>query len=185
MDKTKVEDLMIPLTALYAVQEDGSFADAVHGLELALVDFKAGKRPLAVLIVLDAQGNLVGKISPSDILRSMEPSYAKVLNEDISVQVSKFGYLIQSLREQVQHASLPWDKMCQTARTCKVSDIMQKPAHSQVVQVGESLNEAIHRFVLGKHNTLFVTNGRQFLGVLNMRVIYLAIIERLKTECQL
>lgn len=184
MDKAKVEDLMLPAENLLAIKVDDSFSAAVEGLAQALEDFKTGKRASRVLIVIDEAGHMVGKISPSDVLRSMEPSYNKLLNMDSSAHVSKFGYLIQSLREEVQQNSLPWDRLCQTAKTHKVRDIMKKPAHSQVIQVGESLNEAIHRFVLGKHNTLFVTNGHNLVGLLDMPTIYHAIVEKLKNECK-
>lgn len=185
MDKAKVEDLMIPANDLVAIKVDDSFAAAVEGLAEALDDFKAGKRALRALIVLDEKGQMVGKISPVDVLRSMEPGYDKLLNMDSSVHVSKFGYLIQSLREEIQHAALPWDRLCQTAKTHTVQDIMRKPAHSQIIQMGESLNEAIHRFVLGKHRTLFVTDGNKLVGLLDLSLIYLAIVDKLKTECTL
>lgn len=185
MDKAKVEDLMIPADNLLAIKTTDSFLAVVEGLAQALEEFKTGKRISRVLIVVDDAGNMVGKISPSDVLRSMEPGYNKLLNMDASAHVQKFGYLIQSLREEVQHAALPWDRLCQTAKTHTVQDIMRKPAHSQILQIGESLNEAIHRFVLGKHNTIFVTNGHKLVGMLDMPTIYLAIVEKLKTECKL
>lgn len=183
MQKKKVEDLMIPAGDLLQIKTTSSFNDAVDGLAQALEEYKAGKRLSSVLIVVDDKGHVVGKISPSDVLRSIEPNYAKLLNMDTSAHVSKFGYLIQSLREEVEHSMLPWDSLCQTARTCKVLDIMKSPAHSQVIQVGESINEAIHRFVLAKHRILFVTDGVNLVGLLDMTTIYLAIVEKLRTEC--
>ena len=185
MDKKKVEDLMIHADNILSINVDDSFTAAVEGLEQALEDFKSNKRRTRVLIVLDEQGHMVGKISPSDVLRSMEPSYDKLLDTNSSAHVSKFGYLIQSLREEIQHAALPWDRLCQTAKTHKVRDIMRTPPHSQIIQLGESINEAIHRFVLGKHNTLFVTNGRVLVGLLDVPTLYHAIVEKLRTECSL
>ena len=185
MDKKRVEELMISADDFLAIGVNDSFAAAVEGLEQALEDFKAGRRASRVLIVLDEAGHMVGKISPSDVLRSMEPCYDKLLDMDSSVHVSKFGYLIQSLREEIQHAALPWDRLCQTARTHTVRDMMRTPPHSQIIQMGESINEAVHRFVLGQHNTLFVTNGHKLVGMLDLATLYHAIVEKLKTECTL
>ena len=102
MDKLKVEELMIPVGEMATIALNDDFTTAVEGLAQVLEDFKAGRKKSRTLLVVDEHEDVVGKISPTDILRSLEPSYGQLLNQEISVQVSKFRYLINSLREEVQ-----------------------------------------------------------------------------------
>ena len=183
MDKLKVEELMIPVGEMATIALNDDFTTAVEGLAQVLEDFKAGRNKSRTLLVVDEHEDVVGKISPTDILRSLEPSYGQLLNQEISVQVSKFRYLINSLREEVQHTTHPWTDMCSRVKGLKVKDFIKSPPQSQIVQMGETMDEAIHRFVLAKHDALFVTDGKNFVGLLGLSVVYDEIVERIKNEC--
>lgn len=183
MDKLKVKELMVPVGEMPTVNLNDDFTTAVEGLARVLEDFKAGKRKSRTLLVVDEHEDVVGKITPTDILRSLEPSYARLLDKGVSAQVSKFGYLIDSLREEIQHATHPWTGMCSRIKGLKVKDFIKSPPQSQIIQADETMDEAIHRFVLAKHDALFVTDGKNFVGLLGLSVVYEEIVERIKNEC--
>lgn len=184
MDKRKVEDLMIPIDQFLTVSVDDSFTDAVKGLEKARDEYKAGIRKARVLLIVDAQNAVVGKLSPIDLLRGMEPHYDKLLNTKKSVHVSKFSYLIDSLTEELEHSSGPWDRLCDTAKHAKVKDFVRNPPQSQIIQGSETMNEAIHRFILAGHDTLFVNHGLKLVGLLSFGVVFHAILDKINSECE-
>lgn len=183
MDKMKVEELMIPVGEMAVVNLDDDCITAVEGLAQVLEDFKADKRKSRTMLVVDEHKNVVGKITPTDILRSLEPSYEHLLDQGISSQVSKFKFLIDSLREEVQHAAHPWTDMCSRIKGMKVKDFIKSPPQSQIIPVDETMDEAIHRFVLAKHDALFVTNGTKFVGLLGLSVVYEELVKRIKNGC--
>lgn len=183
MDKLKVEDLMVPVNEMASINENAGFVEAVEGLAQVLEEFKANKRRSRTLLVVDDEGTVVGKITPTDILRSLEPSYAKLLDEGISAHVSKFGYLINSMREGVQQTAHPWTSMCSRIKSLKVRDFIKAPPQSQIIEAGETMDEAVHRFVLARHDALFVTDGKYFVGLLGLSPVYQEIVDRVKGEC--
>lgn len=183
MDKKNVEELMIPIDEFLTVSVDDSFTEAVKGLEKARDEYKAGIRKARVLLVVDSHNAVVGKLSPIDLLRGMEPHYDTLLNTKKSSHISKFSYLINSLTEELEHSSGPWDRLCETAKTTKVKDIVRNPPQSQVIQATENMNEAIHRFILAGHDTLFVNNGLKLVGLLSFGVVFHAILDKINTEC--
>ncbi|MDO5484283.1 MAG: CBS domain-containing protein [Desulfovibrionaceae bacterium] len=177
----KVKDLMVPVSDMHSIESSASFEEAINALGVALQEFRAGKRQSPVLIVTE-QGKMVAKLSPTDVLRSMEPAGEDV-HEGASVQVEKFDYIIDKLREAAKLSSSPWDNLMDTARNKKVADIMRRPNSKQIINLEDGLNEAIHRFVLSHNNNLFVTDGHNNLvGVLDMASLYAAAVDKLKDE---
>lgn len=183
MNKRRVEELMIPIDEFLTVSVEDSFTEAVKGLEKARDEYKAGIRKARVLLVVDAQNAVVGKLSPLDLLRGMEPHYDKLLDTHQSAHISKFNYLIQSLSEELEQVSSPWDHLCETAKTAKVKDFVRNPPQSQVIQGSETMNEAIHRFILAGHDSLFVNRGLKLVGMLSFGVVFREILDRINNEC--
>ena len=181
MYRRSIKDLMVPAAEMYSVDLDASFVDAMTALANALAEFKSGKRQSRVLIVKDKAGKMVGKLSPADVIRSMEPNYDKIINSETSSRVEQFDYVTDKLRQGLESASTPWDNLIQIARTHKVRDMVRKPSQIQMINENESLNEAFHRFVLRRHNNLFVTDDKgNLVGVLDMPSLYSAIVEKVK-----
>ncbi|MBQ4567650.1 MAG: CBS domain-containing protein [Desulfovibrio sp.] len=186
MYRRLVKDLMVPAANLYSIDIDAPFADAITALGNALAEFKSGKRQTRILIVKDKDGKMVGKLSPADVIRSMQPNYDTIINQEASVRVEQFDYVIDKLRQSMQSASTPWDNLVQIARTHKVRDMVRKPAQIQMINQNESLNEAFHRFVLRRHNNLFVIDDNgDLVGMLDMPSLYGAIVEKVKEELSL
>lgn len=184
MDKLKVEELMIPVGEMATVNENEALGSAIEGLAQVLDEFKSGKRRSRTLLVVDDNDNIVGKITPTDILRSLEPRYALLLDKEISTQVSKFSYLIDAMREGVQQQTAhPWTDMCLRIKGRQIKEFIKKPPPSQIIQVGETMDEAVHRFVLAKHDALFVTDGKYFVGLLGLSAVYEEIAKRVKGDC--
>jgi hypothetical protein len=59
---------------------------------------------------------------------------------------------------------------------------METPAAGEFVAETAGLNEAIHLFVLGHHQSLLVTRGEEILGILRLTDEFTAVFHRM-TEC--
>lgn len=104
----------------------------------------------------------VGKLPPIDVIRGLEPNYGKLVDTHASAYVSNFEYVIQSIREQIQQMSAPWNYLYTKAKDIRVKNFLRKPVTGQVVQVADRLNEALQRFIKGGHDSLFVYDGRSW-----------------------
>lgn len=181
MAANKVESLMVPVDKFPMISQDVTFSEAVLALDKAQEEFMAGKREQRILLVRDQDNRIVGKLTPIDVIRGLEPNYGKLVDTDYSAYVSNFEYVIQSMREQMQTA--PWDDLCAKAKDARVKDFLRKPTPAQVVQVSDTLNEALHRFILGGHDSLFVTDGQKLVGVIRFSDVYREIQGRIKGVC--
>ena len=184
MAANTVESLMVPVDKFPMISQDVTFSEAVLALDKAQEEFMAGKREQRILLVKDNENRIVGKLTPIDVIRGLEPNYGKLVDTHASAYVSNFDYVISSMREQMQHLSAPWDDLCAKAKDVRVKEFLRKPTPAQVVQVSDSLNEALHRFILGGHDSLFVTDGQKLVGVIRFSDVYREIQGRIKGVCK-
>lgn len=183
MTMNKVEDLMVPVGKFPMISQEVILAEAVLALEKAQEEFAAGRREQRILLVIDQENRVVGKLTPTDVIRGLEPNYGKLVDTHASSYVSNFEYVIASMREQMEHSTAPWDDLCAKAKNTRIKDFLRKPTPGQVVQAGDSLNEALHRFILGRHDSLFVTDGQKLVGVIRFSDVYREILGKIKGVC--
>ena len=183
MAANKVESLMVPVEKFPMISQDVTFSEAVLALDKAQEEYLAGKREQRILLVYDQDNRIVGKLTPIDVIRGLEPNYGKLVDTHASAFVSNFEYVISSMREQMEQMSAPWDGLCARAKDARVKDFLRKLSPAQVVQVSDSMNEALHRFILGGHDSLFVTDGQKLVGVIRFSDVYREIQSQIKGVC--
>ena len=88
MQKT-VKDLMVPLDEYATVSEDATMYEAVTALEKAQAEFDQNRDRHRAILILDKDGHVVGKVSPLDILRALEPKYDDMGDH---IPLTRFGY---------------------------------------------------------------------------------------------
>ena len=179
-----VKHYMVPIEKFPMIPDTATFTGAVIALEQAQEEFLAGKREQRILLVHDHENRIVGKLSPMDVVRGLEPDYDKLIDPTTHAFVSNFEYMIQSMREQTALWSKPLDDLCRKAKDIQIKDFMKPPQPNQVVRISDSLNEAFHRFVLGRHDSLFVTDGQKLVGMIRFSDVYKEIARRLKEVCR-
>ncbi|GAB6057435.1 CBS domain-containing protein [Desulfonatronum parangueonense] len=184
MAANTVESLMVPVDKFPRISQDVTFSEAVLALDKALEEFMDGKREQRILLVYDNENRIVGKLTPIDVIRGLEPNYGKLVDTHASAYVSNFEYVIATMREQAQHLSAPWDDLCVKAKNVRVKEFLRKLTPAQVVQASDSLNEALHRFILGGHDSLFVTDGQKLVGVIRFSDVYREIQGKIKGVCK-
>ena len=181
MKTIAVKDLMLPLSEYATVSQEATLYDAVLALEAAQVVFDPKRHRHRGVLAFDKDNKIVGKLGLLDILRTLEPKYAEM--GDLG-PLSRAGFSPQFLKSMVEKFAL-WDKplsdICSKAARMKVKDIMYTPTEGEYVEENASLGEAIHQLVMGHHQSLLVTRGKEIVGILRMVDVFKEVCEAMKS----
>jgi len=123
-------------------------------------------------------------VSQLDILRALEPKYETM---GIPGSLSRFGLTPQfqkTMLEQLRFWDKPMDDICRTAGQLKVNQFMYTPTEGEYVEENASLNEAINKLIMGHHQSLLVTRGKEIIGVLRKTDVFMKIVQAIKA-CKL
>ena len=186
MKTINVKDLMVPLDEYATVSEEATLFEAVVALEMAQekLDRTRFKYLHRAILVYDKNNNIVGKISQLDVLRALEPKYGEMGDQQ---SISRFGFsqkFLQSLREQFSLLERPFEDACRTAAQVKVKTFMHTPSEGEYVQEDATLDVAIHRLVMGHHQSLLVTRDNKIVGILRLTDVFAEVFQTMKT-CEL
>lgn len=177
-----VKDYTVPVDKFPRLSDSATFAEAVLALDKAQEEFASGKREQRIMLVFDNDNKIVGKLSPLDVVRGLEPDFDKLVDAQASSFISS-GYVIDAMKDHALLWSTPLDDLCSSAGKIKVRDFIRKPSASQIIEAGETLNLAFHRFVLFRHDSLFVMDGQKLVGLLRFSDVYREIARRIKEVC--
>ncbi|MFZ7111010.1 MAG: CBS domain-containing protein [Desulfatiglandales bacterium] len=181
MKEIRVKEMMIPISQYATVSEEASLYEAVQ----ALADVqKQWNQDMPYkhrsVLVLNTVGLPVGKLSPMDVVLGLEDGYKKI--GDLR-GVSHSGFspeFIKLMMQQHQLWQRPLQDLCKKAARVKVGDIMYSLSEGEYVEEDASLDEAAHRLIVGKHQSLLVTKEREITGVLRLDDIFHKVCEEIK-----
>ncbi|GAB6057442.1 hypothetical protein JCM31598_05590 [Desulfonatronum parangueonense] len=186
MVKTKVRELMIPVADFPRISDEATFSEAILALEKNNDAFMAGQAKQRITLVHDAKNRIVGKLTPVDVVRGLEPGYGKMpVDMNYSSFASTYQYVMEKAQEQTTLWSKPLDDLCKTAEDVKVKDFLRHPTEAHLVKADDSLNEALHRFVLGRNDSLFVTENGHLVGLVRFSDVYREIQQHIKNVCKI
>ena len=186
METKTVKALMIPAEQFTRISQEETFGAALKALEQCRADFQSGRKSTGILLVHDGVGRIVGKISPIDLLMALEPRYSR-LNVNIGEYARSHSYdkMIGSALERAALWTTPLEELCSKASDLTIREFIRRPSSEQTVKVGDSLDQALHRFVMGRHDSLFVTDGGRLVGMLTFADVYAAISTTMRNSCSL
>ncbi len=184
MKEILVEQIMVPLEEYASIHRDANLFEAVLALEKAQMEYRRPDTlyPHRAILVYDDDGKIVGKLSQLDIIRALEPKYRKATS-DKDGRIVASGFSQDFLHAMVQQFAL-WDKplsdICKKATRMKARDCMYIPEEGEYVQADATLALAMHQLVMGHHQSLLVTRGRDIVGVLRLTDVFTQILESMK-----
>jgi CBS domain-containing protein len=178
----KVREMMVPLEEYAAVSETATMFDAVVALEKAQREFDQSRYRHRAILVLDDQKNVVGKVSQLDLLKALEPNLDKTLDTGTLGRTGVNLDFIESISRQ-GFSGQPLDDLCRKAGELSVRDFMYSPLAGEFIGEDASLNEAVHRLIVGQHHSLLVTRGKEIVGVLRLTDVFKLVSERV-LACQ-
>ena len=171
-----VKDLMVPLSEYATVFEDATLSDAVDALEDAQSKFDNKKyRHRAILVCEKKTNKIIGKISQLDIIRSLEPKYDLIGEKESISNVGFSPTFLKSMLDQYKLWYDPLKDICKKAGKQKVTDVMYQLTRGEFVREDSGLNEAVHQLIMGQHQALLVSRGKEIVGVLRLTDIFMEI----------
>lgn len=184
MDSKTVKELMIPAEHFPRISQEETFGAALGALEQCRIDFQSGKKMTCILLVHDGKGHIVGKVSPMDLLMALEPRYSRLkVNVGEYSRSHSYDKMIGSALDQAALWTSPLQELCTNASGILIRDFVSSPSAGQTVKVTDSLDKALHRFVMNRHDSLFVTDGGRLVGMLAFSDVYAHLSTTMKDAC--
>lgn len=184
MKKKTVKDLITPLAEYGKISVDATLYEAAIALHKAQQEFEQDRSRHRLLLIVDVDGEVLGKISQLDVLRALEPKGEHIEN---SRSLRRFGVSRDYLRPMLMQCRFweqPLMELCKAAGTLKVKRLLHTPLEGEFVDENASLAEAIHQLSLEHHQSLLVTRGKTIVGILRQKDMFQEVIETL-SACEL
>ena len=172
MESILVKDMMVALEDYATVSEEATLYEAVRVLEEAQHKFSQDRYRHRAVLVYDARGKIVGKLSQLDVVSALEPKY-----QDVGDFRELDGYginadYIRSLIKELGLLKKPLEDICHKAAAVKVKNIMHTPSKGEYVDEMATLGEAVVQLLVGKHQSLLVTRGKEIAGILRLTDVF-------------
>lgn len=179
MDTMTIQKLMRPVDQFPRISGRASFHEAIMALEKAQEEYRAGRGRQRILLVEGENGSIVGKLSPMDLVRGLEPKYDKIdsLKDDIRYGLPQ---IVQSMKDDYRLWQEPLADLCRKAGEIKVESMLNTPGPAQAVDISDNMNDAFHLFVTTRHDSLYVMENDRIIGLLRFSDVYAAIREVVK-----
>lgn len=181
METRTVKAFMVPLEEYATVTEEATLFDAVLALEKAQEAFNRTPYAHRAILVCGPGGRIIGKIGQFEVLAALEPRYKDLVDFK---HTSRFGFSPEFLTSMMETHGLwrrPLDDICRRCVRIKVKDIMALPTAAEYIPEEATLNEAIHRLVMGRHLSLLVTRQDLTVGILRLCDVFHEVCNVLKT----
>lgn len=173
-----ISDLMMPLSEYATVPQEATLQEAFIALKTANLQLPDGKHHHRAILIQDAQGRLIGKMGMMEVLRGLEPKYRQLVNAPHGA--SHMGFTRQFIQSMLDHHNL-WDKslddLCHKASVQTVAEFMYAPEDNEFIDIGATLDEALHLLVMGPHQSLLVREGENVVGILRLSDVFDEIAE--------
>jgi len=182
MEKMKVRELMRPVEEFPRISSQATFMEAIDALEKAQEDFSSGRARQRILLVYDEADRIVGKLSPMDVVKGLEPNYDKI--DDLK-SISHYRLAestLESMKEQFRLWQKPLGELCKKAYRVKIQNFIKMPSPDHMVSADDKMDKAFHLFVVGRHDSLFVKEGERIVGLILFFDVYRKIAQTMK-EC--
>jgi CBS domain-containing protein len=181
METLTVKDLMVPLSRYATVSEEATLGEAVKSLKMAQKEFDQTRDKHRAILITDKDNRIVGKLSQLDVIRALEPKYMKIDNPK---SLSRFGFSQDYLKYTLKEHHL-WENtledICKKATKLIVKHFMYSPTEGDFVEENASLSEAIHQLVMGHHQSLLVTKGKDIVGILRLTDVFREISNKISS----
>jgi len=180
MQKTKVKDLMVPISLYATVAEDATIYEAILALEEAQEKFGQDNYKHRAILVLHSANKIVGKVNLWDVIEGLEPKYKdlKQPREPLSHGLGK-NYL-RSMCKTYDLWQQPLDQICRKISEISVREVMHVPSDSEYIEEDAHLGEAINQLVMGRYLSLLVTSQQEVVGILRLSDVFKEIYDRAK-----
>ncbi len=174
---------MVPISEYATVPKGSTLFDAILALEKAQEEFDHSKYQHRAILILDKNHRVIGKLTQMDVLRAIEPTNPNTERINDLIQFGFTSTFVRDLQKKQRLQGAPLKDLYEKTAKLKVEDFMQSPTEGEYVELGASLDIAIHQLVLGNHLSLLVTDSKEIVGILRMTDVFAAVFHAMK-ECE-
>jgi hypothetical protein len=179
MQRMQVKDLAVSLSDYATVNEEATFYEAILALYEAREGFDPQRLKHRAILVLDKNGQVVGKIGFHEVLEGLEPKYSRIREQENLGGIFTPAFL----KTQLQKYKLwdkPLDDICRKAAYLHVRDFMHTPGEAELIDEAATLDQAVHQLILTRQQSLLIKRGDQVSGILRLSDVVERIFERTK-----
>ena len=181
MEKSKIKKWIHPLDNFPRISCRASLMEAMAVLNKSDADCHASDSTQKILLVYDAAGIIVGKLSPLDIVEALE-SHCK--NSKTSTERWAAGLILRFLEKMGRYLLPGCDPLAehwQQAHRINIFPYFKRSSSTNMIGANGSMELAFHLFSKGRHESLFVVHKNEIEGLLLFTDIYQEISSFLKS----
>jgi CBS domain-containing protein len=176
----KVKDLMVPLSEYATVSEDATLFEAILALEKAQEEFDHTKYRHRAILVFDQEKKVIGKLSQIDALRALEPKYEEIGRGKGLHRYGISKKFMDTMLEKFGLFEQPFSEICAKACVKNVKKFMSSFSEGEHVKGDDTMDTAIHQFVLSDQQSLLVVEDDQIVGILRLTDVFAAVFHMMK-----
>jgi DNA-binding response OmpR family regulator len=183
MGGNTLKELMVPIEKYATVTEDANVLEAINALENAQKAFDSKRYRHRAVLVLDQEKRVVGKLNQHDLIQALEPNFLK-LEKEGQQSLGRFGvsdFFVKSAMQDYRLWEKPIENLFKKATEQQIKHIMYLPKEEEYIEIDATMDEAIHRLIIGQHHSLIVRNQGNIVGILRLTDVFEHIHFRLKT----
>jgi len=178
-----VKNLMVPISDYATISEGSTLLEAVLSLENNRVEVSNTIYPHWIVLVLDSQNKVIGKLSQINVLRALEPEST---HTELIEKLRDLGFsckFITALREGGDSEKISLEEIYTDPKlmNMKVEDFMRKLAHNDFIDENTPLATAAHQMSVRQRLSMLVTRSGEVVGVLRLADVFNAVIQAIKT----
>ena len=172
-----VKDLMVPVGHCGTVHQDMTVRQAIRTLKEAQDKQRASRGAFRyrVLLVLDDDNRVVGKLGHFEIVMNMDPIYRSLEYSGEIVHTSTAGLsqtLLKSLLRWDSLSNESFEQRCPRVLNLKVKSCMCIAMTDECVLETDSLEVAIHKLTIYRQQSLLVMGLGGIAGILRLTDIF-------------
>lgn len=172
---------MVSLSEYATVDDTASLYEAVLALEKSQNEQKGARYPHRAVLILDKSGQVIGKLSQTDVLRALEPKYEEMQERSGLAMYGFSRKFMKSLLSNYQLWNSPLEDICAKAGEISVARFMKKPTEGEYIDEDASLDEAIHQLIFGYHQSLLVCGkDDKVSGILKLSDVFASVSATMK-----
>jgi len=183
MQANYVKDFMKSITEYNTISSEATLGEAAMVILRSLDAGAQSPHGHRILLVKDAEGQIIGQISMKDVIMGIEEGYAEI--KDLST-VSHSGVdpqFILAIGKQFGLWQKPLARLCDRAAGVRVKRIMHEPKKMEFIEADKTLDEAVHLLVVAPHQQLLVTRQGRVEGVLRLLDVFQFICNQMQDQC--
>ena len=191
-DFKKIKDIMAPIEDYDRVNIDAQLCDAMSILKGNFEKLRSGDQGNyhKTLLVVDAEDNIVGKLSMYDLIRGLVPEPVKKPEMSRAYSAMRSGRVrdvsaeVGDFQEHFNWLHATFSDLIKQEAHKKVRDIMS-PIAKTSLKADDKLTHGIYTLFKDNVRQQFVQDEEKIVGVVNLNVIFTELLEVAGPECHI